>query len=284
MNERERETPSRALRLLGVDTTIVPPYSFFMMKNRRQRHLAKTLLLLLLLFILAPPSYPQESASPKPVSPRFSHWVPAEQAVIGGRVQEELLDPAERVEVHSWLRPRPRDAAEGAIPKSSGSAMSGCDVVVVTSAGAENTEVAKALDEATFGLLGTVSEIRPGLFHGRIAALVSVQVDQWIKAPAASSQPASVHFIYDDAALTVDGMTYCRRSTRKDRLTLGRRVFLASSNVLQEAPLLLLPYDRQLFFETAKRNVSAPGTATAQTAGSWADFEEGVKRWKGEAK
>jgi hypothetical protein len=254
-----------------------------MMRNRRQRHPVSSLLLLLLLSILPPPSYSQETAAPKQVSPRFSHWIPAEQAVIDGRVQEGLLDPAEKVEVHSWLRPKPRDAAEGAAPKSSRSAMNGCDVVVVTSAGTESSGAAEALDEATFGLLGTVSEIKPGLFHGRIAALVGVQVDQWIKAPATSSQPAIVHFVYDDAALTVDGTTYCRRSTRKDHLTLGRRVFLASSNVMQETPLLLLPYDRQLFFETAKRNVSAPGLAAAQAAGSWADFEEGVRRWRGVA-
>jgi hypothetical protein len=220
---------------------------------------------------------PLPTKAESPPCKSFSHWIPAEQAIVGGRVQEELLDPAARTEVRSWL------SAKSAETESSNlKATSGCDVLLVTSSGVETADPRQALKNANLAFLGIVKEVKTGLFRGRITSLVSVQVDQWIKAPF-SAQPSTIYFLNDDAALTIGETTYCRRTLRKDRLAAGQRVFLATSNVVQKDPLLLLPYGNQLFFETANQRVSSVGPATSETPRQWSDLEETVRRWRGGA-
>jgi hypothetical protein len=201
--------------------------------------------------------------------------------VVGGQLQEGLFSPAEEVEVRSWLRAKEKESTEPKTPKAIDPSTAGCDVVVVTSAGAEAMEPEKALAEARLGVLGTVTAIEQGLFRGRIASIVTVQVDRWMKAPVELARPLTISFLREEGDLTVSDTTYCRRGTRKDRLSVGRRVFLASSTILQEEPLLLLPYDRQLFFETAKQGISAPSPDAAQALGSWVDFEARLQRLRG---
>ncbi len=246
-------------------------------KRKRSRFIPQLLLLLL----LAPlPLCSQDRAIPSDNALR--NWVPAARAVVGGEVQEELFSPADKIEIRSWLRD-PRSGNTPSDPRTSKStapSKAGCDVLLVTSAGNDTVEPVKALEEADYGVLGAVTAIEPGLFHGRIASIVTVQVDEWLQAPGGFSRPATIHFVYEDSRLTVGGTTYCSQGARKDRLALGRRVFLATSNLLQDNPVLLLPYDRQLFFETASQGVSAPGQA-AQARKNWSDFETRIKQGKG---
>jgi hypothetical protein len=246
------------------------------MTEKRKRSNSRPLLLLL---ILAPlPLCSQDRAVSS--GEAFRHWVPAERAVVGGEIQEGLLSPAGKVEIRSWLRKDGAVPSDPKAPKATDPSKAGCDVLLVTSAGNESAEPAKALEEAAYGVLGAVTAIEPGLFRGRIASIVTVEVDEWLQAPEAFSRPATLHFVYEDARLTVGDTTYCRQGARKDRLAVGRQVFLATSTLLQENPVLLLPYDRQLFFETANQGVSAPGKA-AQARKSWSDFEALFKQGKG---
>lgn len=237
--------------------------------------------LMLAALLLAPTTEALAQAPAEGEAPAgLKHWVPASEALTDGELREGLFTPGERSEIETWLRaPEALEPPEDPAIRERYATPEECDVLIVTSAGIESPDVAESLANASVAFTGTVTSSEPGLYRGRLATLVSVEVARWLKAPETARAPTVVRFIHGDARATIGGRSYCQRlAGRTDRLAISRRVVVATSNLLQEDPLLLLPYASELFFETARRGVSAGGSVHGPAPSDWTRFEKWVLR------
>lgn len=232
---------------------------------------------LLATFLLGTPGEVAAADDAATSQPPGSHWVPVSEAFSNGEVREELFDDRELQQVRSWLRTPEKDLsaeAQAAAKERSDD----CDVLIVTSAGIKSTDPEQALQDSSIVVIGTVTAVEPGLHHGRLASLVTVEVDRWLKAELSTPRPVTTYFIYPEARTTIDGTRYCQRGSRADRLAVGRGVFLGADIVLAQDPLVLYPLTRNVFFETPDRGVSAEGPIRGEAPQSWGAFEYRLMR------
>ena len=234
-------------------------------------------ILMLAALVLGPTA--QVSAEEE-ASAGLERWVPASEAFADGELRQGLFSPEERAQINTWLREGEGSGPpDGPVTREKHATPEGCDLLIVTSAGIESPDVAESLAKASVALTGTVTSLEPGLYRGRLATLVSVEVARWLTAPEAAHPPTVVRFIHGDTRVTIGGRSYCHRvAGRTERLDIGRGVVVATANVLQEEPLLLLPYESELFFETERRGVSAAGPVRGTPPSEWSSFEEWVHR------
>lgn len=234
---------------------------------------------LLALVLLASTGVPGVAAD-QPNSVRYpgqvlSHWLPLSEAVVEGEVQAQRLPLEDRSALEGWLSDRSLPMADTTnVPSDSSRRLETCDVEFVTSAGPLDPNADKALAEASTALVGTIEAIETGLFHGRLATLVTVDVERWLKWQDDRSPPSRIRFVDTAARARIEGRTYCfRDAERNEALVIGSRVFTATSNHLESEPLVLFPYANQLYFETAKKEVWPRVLGT-----SWAGFEQRLSR------
>jgi hypothetical protein len=200
-----------------------------------------------------------------------ARWLPLSEAVVEGEPQPQLLSPEDRSALEGWLADRPPATTDTTgVPSDSSRRLDTCDVEIVTSAGPLDPNADKALAEASTALFGTIQAIETGLFHGRLATLVTVDVERWLKWQLDGPPPSRIRFIDTSARARIDGRTYCfGDAERREALVIGSRVFTATNNLLETEPLALFPYANQLYFETAANEV----WPRAQSS-SWGQFEQ----------
>jgi hypothetical protein len=210
------------------------------------------------------------SSLPATAEEPLAHWVPADQAVVDGQLVLSAFDDRALFEMERWLMAKlPQSPCEQA---PTGSAEADCDMITVSLDHRVLVAPEKVLAEAHYAAFGTVTRISHGLFQGRVATVVTVRPDRWLRSPS-QGPPEWVHFLSSDAKISINGIRYCAKGHRKDLLKPGRRVFFGTQNVIQAQPLFLLPYDTELFFETDQGAVSIGVEERPEWSKNWLRFE-----------
>jgi hypothetical protein len=199
-----------------------------------------------------------------------TRWVPADEAVVEGRLAASAFDHEAQVQLERWMvkkLPEP-PGAQAAMETSDPE----CDIISVTLYQRELVPPERVLAEAAYAAFGTVTQIDHGIYRGRLATLVTVLPDRWLRFPS-QDPPELIYFLGSDAKISINGIRYCAKGSRKDLLKPGRRVFFGTNNVLQSQPHFLLPYDSELFFETDQGAVSIGVDERPDWSKDWLRFE-----------
>lgn len=201
---------------------------------------------------------------------RLDHWVPADQAVVEGQLAVSTFDSDALREMERWLlleKPK-RTAPSGSLSPADAN----CDQITVSMFERELVHPAKLLSEGLYSAVGRVASTEVGVFRGRVTTLITVTVDRWLRFPGADPPP-TVRYFAEEGEIDIGHIRYCRRGFRNDPVVPGGRIFLATSNVLQDQPLALLPYDNQVFYETSKGLISLGAAGKPEWAEGWLELE-----------
>lgn len=201
---------------------------------------------------------------------RVAHWVPADQVVVEGQLAVSAFDSDALREMEHWLLP---EKPKRTVPSGSLSpADANCDQITVSMYERELVHPAKLLSEVLYSALGRVASTEVGVYRGRVTTLVTVTVDRWLRFPG-FDPPPTVRYFAEEGEIEIGQIRYCRRGFRSEAVVPGGRILLATSNVLQDQPLALLPYDNQVFYETSKGSVSLGAAGKPEWAESWLELE-----------
>lgn len=202
-------------------------------------------------------------------------WVSASSAIEDGVLRLERFDEAARSAVERQYFRRNVSAPTETEGSHSGGESSRCDFVIVTSSGVPTADPAREMREASVAFVGRVVAMEPGFFRGDLKTLTAIEVSRWLTPPQGAEPPGVVYWIQSDAELTFDGTTYCRRGPLRERPNRGHELLVATRNVLQREPLLLLPYAQQVFFETEAGTAFVTGRQRAEEQ-PWPEFLEAM--------
>lgn len=206
-------------------------------------------------------------------------WVDRDLAVQNGKVRNELFSSAEAGNINYLLQ------SAQALPEGvEGSAE---EIARQTECEAYGTLVSRPHPDQPFQALlgrseiafeGVVRDQSSGFLFGRPASVLEVEVTNLLKSGPHMGDTQTVLVSFGTAKLVVGDKLICQRSPRyPDEPAVGGRILVFGRTVLSEDPVLVLPDDSSIFFETEAGTVSLPHGSNLVDPPTWSFVEEQLR-------
>ncbi len=197
-------------------------------------------------------------------------WISAAMAVPGGQIRRELFSDIAWSGIEPGLEHFDEIDLEKAARHPSFLDEYECNAFSIMAGSTRPVPFEETFEAADVVVLGKISGEAAGFLGGHPATLFEIEVEEWVKSPEAFSGLEKIYFKYEAVKILVGHRIVCHHSRRSPvDPEVGSRVLLMTSAVIHEDPLVLLPSDAQLFFETSDGSASLPGMKETFNPPSW---------------
>lgn len=206
-------------------------------------------------------------------------WVDGDRAVRKGVLDGALFPPVEAEDLE-YLVQNAQEFPEGmeGTPEEIARQVECESYQVLVTEPRPDESFPSLLAKAEFTFEGVVRDQQAGFLLGRPASLLQVEVTGVLKTTPEIGTPQEVLVSFGTAKLVVGDKLLCQRSPRyPDEPAVGGRILLFARVVVSPEPLIIVPDESAVFFETEGGGVSLPRGAEPPVPPSWSFIEERLR-------
>lgn len=134
------------------------------------------------------------------------------------------------------------------------------------------------LKESVVAFTGVVQDRESGFLQGRLSSLLEVEVAEILKQEEGFTVPQTVLVQFGGASVVVgDKLLYTRSRRHPEEPVVGGHILVFARVLANREPLVVIPDDSLLFFETEAGSVSLPGRQRPMNPPEWDFIEERVQ-------
>lgn len=194
-------------------------------------------------------------------------WVSARSAIVDGHLDESKFSEFELSGLNETLQASagPKSLDKSVDLSKPGHEFDDCNSwTFVSGQSGPQKDMEQLFADSAISFVGTVRSIETGFYHGFLVSLLEVDIDESLRFPGDSEQPASVYVVFMNAKLQLADKLICTKTGSYPlRPTVGGRILILTQSTSDAQPLIVAPTYREMFFETRSGHAYLPGNERA---------------------